>query len=125
MGCHGQGHAANPRATTGASGGQKAGPRPDRCGRSENRPVVLLSFDRSADVAWDYAPSNREAFSEDIRPNYDILVLYDYSQEISKAARAHLRDFAEAGKGVVVLHQAIASYALAGGIGSSLAAGMC
>jgi hypothetical protein len=57
------------------------------------------------------APSNREAFNQDIRPNYDVLVLADYSQEISPAARAHLRDFAEAGKGVVVLHQAIASYA--------------
>lgn len=74
-------------------------------------PSFFLAFDHSADIAWDYAPSNREAFNEDIRPNYDVLLLADYSQEISEAARAHLRDFAEAGKGVVVLHQAIASYA--------------
>jgi type 1 glutamine amidotransferase len=74
-------------------------------------PSFFLAFDSSADVAYDYAPSNREAFNEDIRPNYDVLVLADSSQEISEAARGHLRDFAEAGKGVVVLHQAIASYA--------------
>ena len=71
----------------------------------------FLAFQPSADSAWDVAPSNREAFDEDIRPNYDVLVLAGYSQEISQAARTHLRDFAEAGKGVVVLHQALASYA--------------
>ena len=73
-------------------------------------PSFFLAFDGSADIAWDYAPSSHEAFNEDIRRNYDVLVLADSSQEISEAARARLRDFAEAGNGVVVLHQAIASY---------------
>ena len=58
----------------------------------------------------DYAPSNVEAFSGDIRAKYDTLVLYDYSQDLDKAGRKNLRDFVEAGKGVVVLHQAIADY---------------
>jgi type 1 glutamine amidotransferase len=74
-------------------------------------PSFFLAFNDSADVAWDYAPSNREAFDKDLRPNYDVLVLAGDSPEISPAARGRLRDFAEAGKGVVVLHQAIAAYA--------------
>ena len=74
-------------------------------------PSFFSVFNHFADVDLDYAPSNREAFSEDIRPKYDVLVLYDYSQELSNVRRRNFRDFVGAGKGLVVLHQAIADYA--------------
>ena len=73
-------------------------------------PTFFSIFAGLADVALDFAPSSRAAFSEDIRRKYDVLVLYDYSQELGKAERKNLRDFVEAGKGLVVLHQAIANY---------------
>jgi len=46
----------------------------------------------------------------DLRPDYDVLVLYDSMQEISKAERKNLTDFVEGGKGVVVLHHALVDY---------------
>ena len=73
-------------------------------------PAFFSIFDGYEDVVLDCAPSNREAFSGDIREKYDTLVLYDYSQDLDKAGRKNLRAFVEAGKGVVVLHQAIADY---------------
>jgi type 1 glutamine amidotransferase len=67
-------------------------------------------FDGYDDLAWDHAPSNEVAFRRDIRERYDVLVLYDYSLDLSEPGRKNLRDFLEAGKGVVVLHHAIADY---------------
>ncbi len=59
---------------------------------------------------WDHAASNTEAFARDIRDLYDVVVLYDMSTRIDKAPRANLRAFVESGKGLVVLHHAIADY---------------
>jgi len=39
---------------------------------------------------------------------YDVLVLYDLADVTDTAERAALRRFVESGKGVVVLHHAIA-----------------
>ena len=39
-----------------------------------------------------------------------MLVLYDYSQKLGEEGKGHLRAFAEAGKGIVVLHHAICNY---------------
>ena len=61
-------------------------------------------------LVWEHAASNHLAFSSDIRDRYDVLVLYDLSHEISEKERKNLRDFVESGKGLVVLHHAIADY---------------
>ncbi|HUU30416.1 MAG TPA: ThuA domain-containing protein [archaeon] len=61
-------------------------------------------------LAWEHAVSNHEAFSSDIRDRYDVLVLYDLSNEISDSEKENLRAFVESGKGIVVLHHAIADY---------------
>ncbi|MEA2062861.1 MAG: ThuA domain-containing protein [Gemmatimonadota bacterium] len=61
-------------------------------------------------LTWDHAVSNHEAFRRDIREDYDVLVLFDLSREISKDERKNLRLFVESGKGLVVLHHAIADY---------------
>ena len=62
------------------------------------------------DDLWSHAASNELAFKKDIRPDVDVLVLYDLEQNLSENARKNLRDFVEGGKGVVVLHHAIADY---------------
>ena len=67
-------------------------------------------FEGADDLHWEHALSNHEAYRGDLRKKYDVLVLYDFTQEISDAEKANLRDFAEAGKGIVVLHHAIADY---------------
>ncbi|HZT30457.1 MAG TPA: ThuA domain-containing protein [Bryobacteraceae bacterium] len=60
--------------------------------------------------SWTHAVSNEAAFKKDIRPDYDVLVLYDLEQDLSENARKNLREFVEGGRGLVVLHHAIADY---------------
>ncbi len=67
-------------------------------------------FEGYQEIAWKHAVSNIEAFQKDIRKDFDALVLYDLHSEISEVQRRNLRDFLESGKGVVVLHHAIADY---------------
>ena len=67
-------------------------------------------FDGVSDFKWRHAASNHEAFKSDIRGDYDVLVLYDMSQEISEAERTNLVGFLENGKGVVILHHALVDY---------------
>lgn len=67
-------------------------------------------FEGNEAFRWDHAVSNEEAFRTDIREKYDVLVLYDLSRTLSETGRKNLRNFVEAGKGVVVLHHAIADY---------------
>jgi hypothetical protein len=67
-------------------------------------------FEGAEEVQWDHAVSNHAAFKDDIREKYDVLVLYDFSSEISETEKANLKIFVESGKGLVVLHHAIADY---------------
>ena len=53
--------------------------------------------------------ANRE-FSEEKAKSYDVIVLYDLWQEISKESREDLVKLLEGGKGLVVLHHAMADY---------------
>jgi type 1 glutamine amidotransferase len=50
------------------------------------------------------------AFRADMRKNIDVLVLYDMVQDPDEQKRIRLREFFEAGKGVVVMHHALVSY---------------
>ncbi len=67
-------------------------------------------FEGADDLGWKHAVSNHEAFKADIRKDYDVLVLYDLSNEITETEKSNLKDFVEGGKGLVVLHHAIADY---------------
>lgn len=50
------------------------------------------------------------SYLRDMRPLFDVLVLYDLVQEINDRERKNLQDFLESGKGMVVLHHAAADY---------------
>jgi type 1 glutamine amidotransferase len=50
------------------------------------------------------------AFRNDLRKRYDVLVLYDSVQELPDRQKQNLREFAEAGKGIVILHHAIVNF---------------
>ena len=67
-------------------------------------------FEGVPDLNWSHAASSHEAFKNDIRKNCDVLVLYDFSNEIAEVEKTNLRNFVESGKGLVVLHHAIADY---------------
>lgn len=51
------------------------------------------------------------AYRRDLRKRFDALVLYDSIKDLDEPQRKNLRDFVEAGKGVVVLHHAIVDFA--------------
>lgn len=59
---------------------------------------------------WDHISSNEDAYKQDLRKKYDVIVMYDMSRTISDRAKKNLQDFLESGKGLVILHHAIASY---------------
>jgi len=50
------------------------------------------------------------AFSRDVRARFDVVVLYDMTSDVDERRRANFLKFAEAGKGVVVLHHALVGY---------------
>ena len=79
-------------------------------GGHEYATTFYTVFEGASDLHWSHAVSNHEAYRNDLRKDYDVLVLYDFSQDISEAEKTNLRNFAEAGKGIVVLHHAIADY---------------
>src|SRR5262249_413606 len=41
---------------------------------------------------------------------YDVLIMYDFTRDLDESGRKNLRDFVEAGGGVVVLHHALLNY---------------
>lgn len=67
-------------------------------------------FEGDKDFTWNHIPSNQTAFRKDFRNDFDVLVLYDFSQELDEPGKRNLQAFLESGKGVVVLHHAIADY---------------
>ncbi len=67
-------------------------------------------FEGQPDVAPFVYPRN-VAFTRDIRPGWDVLVLYDLTLAAGETEKKVLRDFLESGKGLVLLHHAIADHA--------------
>jgi hypothetical protein len=112
------------RGTEWAATGEVTLPAGTLAAKTETTPLRLLVvtggheypttfytvFEGADDLHWDHAVSNHEAFQNDLRGRYDVLVLYDLSHEISDLEKTHLRAFVEGRKGIVVLHHAIADY---------------
>ena len=73
-------------------------------------PTSFYSVFEQPGLTWDHAVSSEEAYRADLRDRYDVLVLHDMPKTLSDTGRQHLRAFAEAGKGLVVVHHAIVSY---------------
>ena len=63
-------------------------------------------FENNPDFRIDVNP-HPGAFTGDMRKSVDVLVLYDMADVNEEARRKNLRDFLEAGKGMVVLHHAV------------------
>lgn len=61
-------------------------------------------------VTWTHAATEREAFSRPLEDRFDVVILHDMRETTSENARARLKAFVEAGKGVISLHHAIVDY---------------
>jgi type 1 glutamine amidotransferase len=72
-------------------------------------PTTFYTLFEQPGLAWDHDYPSEHAYRRDLRPRYDVLVLYDMPDTLSEKARANLRDFAESGKGIVVMHHALCS----------------
>jgi type 1 glutamine amidotransferase len=66
-------------------------------------------FEGQPDIAPFHYPRNR-AFTGDIRKKWDVVLLYDLTAEPTDQEKAVLKDFVESGKGLIVLHHAIADH---------------
>ena len=73
-------------------------------------PTAFYTVFEQPGIAWDHAVSSEEAYRGNLRERYDVLVLHDMPKTLSETGQQHLRAFAEAGKGIVVVHHAIVSY---------------
>ncbi len=71
---------------------------------------IFLVFDRLDGIQWTHATSDTEAFKEDIRGQYDVVLFYNLSESLSEPARTNLVNLVEGGKGLVIMHHALASY---------------
>ena len=77
----------------------------------EKEPFFKL-FKDNPDISYTAAehPKAQALWKADAAKSYDVLVFYDMHQEISDEAKADFLALLKAGKGLVVLHHAIASY---------------
>jgi type 1 glutamine amidotransferase len=62
------------------------------------------------DLARVPVTSSATAFQSDLRGKYDVLIMYDFSRDLTETGKKNLRDFVESGKGIVVLHHALLNY---------------
>jgi hypothetical protein len=77
-------------------------------GGHDHHPAFYTAFDDPR-LAPNVDP-HPVAFRKDVSNRYDVAVLYDLVPEMDDARRANLKAFADAGKGIVVLHHAICSH---------------
>jgi type 1 glutamine amidotransferase len=77
-------------------------------GGHDHDPSLYPILDGRRDIQTTVAP-HPKAFEGEMRKRYDVLLMYDMLGGLSEKRRQNLRNFTEAGKGIVVLHHALAS----------------
>ena len=81
-------------------------------GHDYEREPFLAIFRNIPEVSFKHAehPKAQASFEPESAKSYDVLVLYDMWQEMDGATRTNFLNLFKSGKGVVVLHHAIANY---------------
>ncbi len=72
--------------------------------------TIFRNFSVIDEIEWTHIDSDKEAFKEDLREKYDVLIMYNLNQNPDEVVKNNLKKFVEAGKGVIILHHAIATY---------------
>lgn len=101
------------RGSEWATTGQVSEPKP------KVRPRLLVvtgghTYDTSFyslfdDFDWTHAVTLDQAFRKDVSQDFDAVLLYNLENKLSEGARQNLKAYLEGGKGLVVLHHAIAN----------------
>jgi type 1 glutamine amidotransferase len=79
-------------------------------GGHDHETTFYSLFDGYRDLDPIPVASSASAFQTDLRKKYDVVIMYDFSRDLSDAGKKNLRDFVESGKGIVVLHHALLNY---------------
>lgn len=81
-------------------------------GHGFEREPFLAMFDSFEGVEWREAqhPTANDLYTPEASTTYDVLVLYDMNQEITDEQKAEFLSMLEQGKGLVILHHALANY---------------
>jgi type 1 glutamine amidotransferase len=93
-------------------------PRPNRdavrallvTGGHDHETSFYSVFDGHKDLGGIPVTTSADAFRNDLRGKYDVIVMYDFSRDLDETGKKNLRAFVESGKGVVVLHHALLDY---------------
>lgn len=67
-------------------------------------------FEGYDDLDWLPVDTSANAFKNDLREKYDVVIMYDFTRDLDDVCKRNLRDFVESGKGIVVLHHALLNY---------------
>ncbi len=92
------------------------GPKPDAVrllvitGGHDHEASFYGLFEGYKDIGWGPVSGSKMAFQGDLRPKYDVLVMYDFTRDLEEKEKKNLRDFGESDKGIVVLHHGILNY---------------
>jgi type 1 glutamine amidotransferase len=81
-------------------------------GHGFDREAFFAIFDSFEGMEWREVahPQANDSYRPDVAETYDVLVLYDMNQEITDGQKAQLIALLDRGKGLVVLHHALANY---------------
>ena len=81
-------------------------------GHGFEREPFFEVFDSFPDIEWREVqhPAANAMYAPDQRGTYDVVALYDMTQDITDEQKAWLVETLKEGKGLLVLHHAIASY---------------
>ncbi len=61
-------------------------------------------------LTWDHATQDEAAFRSDRLDSYDVILMYNRSDSLTRESRQNLEKFLNSGKGFIVLHHALGSY---------------
>jgi type 1 glutamine amidotransferase len=73
-------------------------------------PSFYTVFSTNPKIRWNHVGNHKEAFTANLKNRYDVIVLYDMANDLTETERKNLREFVEAGRGIVSLHHAIVDY---------------
>jgi hypothetical protein len=79
-------------------------------GNHEHESEFYSLFDGYKDLTWILNQTSSNAFRQDLRGHYDIVIMYDFTRDLDETCRKNLRAYVENGGGVLVLHHALLSY---------------
>jgi type 1 glutamine amidotransferase len=73
-------------------------------------PEFFSLFENEPRITWRVAATQADAFGSKLAGRYDTIVFHDMGETIGEKEKANLRDFVEAGGGIVSTHHAIVNY---------------